>query len=112
MKTLAVTDMIKDYGHTKAVDGISSTVSAGKIFGFLGPNGAGKTTTIRCIMDFIQPSSGTITILGRDARADSVQLKKKIGFLFGYVRLYDKWAGHDHIALAKELTGGQISLKI
>lgn len=107
METLAVTDLAKYYGKTKAVDGISFAVSAGEIFGFLGPNGAGKTTSIRCIMDFIRPTKGAITILGKDAHTDGVQLKKKIGFLSGYVRLYDKWTGHDHIALAKKLTGGE-----
>lgn len=60
----------------KAVDGISFDVEEGEVFGFLGPNGAGKTTTIRCLMDFLRPTSGSIKIFGKNAQVDSVELKK------------------------------------
>jgi ABC-type glutathione transport system ATPase component len=54
-------------GSVKAVDDISFEVKKGEIFGFFGPNGAGKTTTIRCMMDFIRPTSGQIFISGHNA---------------------------------------------
>ena len=97
MNTIEVKDLRKHFGSTKAVDGISFDVRQGEIYGFLGPNGAGKTTTIRCLMDFIRPTSGSIQLLGQDSQANSVELKHRIGYLSGYVRLYDKWTGWEHI---------------
>ncbi|MBI4744052.1 MAG: ABC transporter ATP-binding protein [Actinobacteria bacterium] len=96
---------IKGRDFVKAVDGISLEVKKGEVYGFLGPNGAGKTTTIRCIMDFIHPTSGSIKVLGKDAHKDSVFLKKKIGYLPGNVRLYDKWTGQEHIDFVESLRG-------
>lgn len=89
----------------KAVDGISFGVKKGEIFGFLGPNGAGKTTTIRCMMDFIRPTSGSISVLGKDAQKDSVDIKSKIGYLSGDVKLYDKWTGKEHIQFVEKVRG-------
>ncbi len=64
MSAIEIKNLKKYFGKTKAVDGISLAVEKGEIFGFLGPNGAGKTTTIRCMMDFIRPTEGKISILG------------------------------------------------
>jgi len=105
MNVIEVENLKKYFGKTKAVDGISFEVKKGEIFGFLGPNGAGKTTAIRCMMDFIKPTSGSIKILDRDAQKDSVFLKEKIGYLSGTVRLYDRWTGKEHIDFIKELNG-------
>ena len=76
MPAIEMKNLKKYFGKVKAVDGISLAVEKGEIFGFLGPNGAGKTTTIRCMMDFIRPTGGKIRIFGKDARQDSVELKK------------------------------------
>lgn len=105
MPTIEVTNLTKHFGHTRAVDGISLSVEKGEIFGFLGPNGAGKTTTIRCMMDFIRPTDGSVTMLSKDAQRDAVELKKHIGYLSGYVHLYGKWTGQDHIDFIKKLNG-------
>ena len=80
-----------------ALDSLSLQVERGEVFGFLGPNGAGKTTTIRCLLDFLRPTSGSVQIFGLDNQNNSVELKHRIGYLSGYVRLYDKWTGRDHI---------------
>lgn len=103
---------LKKYFHSgvkrslvKAVDDVSFEVKKGEIFGFLGPNGAGKTTTIRCLMDFIRPTSGKISILGLDSKKDSVKVKAKVGYLSGDIRLYDKWTGADHIKFVERLRG-------
>jgi ABC-2 type transport system ATP-binding protein len=106
MSAIEVKNLQKHFGDTRAIDGISFSVEPGEIFGFLGPNGAGKTTTIRCLMDFIRPTAGSISILGLDAQKDTVALKKKIGFLSGLVHLYDKWTGQDHIDFVGQLNGG------
>ena len=70
MKTTPVIEidsLSKSYGKIQAVKGLSLRVEQGEIFGFLGLNGAGKTTTIRCMLDVIRPSSGSIRVLGLDA---------------------------------------------
>ncbi len=103
MSIIEVKNLSKHFGKTKAVDDISFAVEKGEVFGFLGPNGAGKTTTIRCMIDFIRPSSGSITLLGEDSQIGSVDLNKKIGHLSGYVHFYDKWTGQDHIDFVQKL---------
>lgn len=102
---LEVKNLKKYFGATHAVDDISFALRKGEIFGFLGPNGAGKTTTIRCLMDFIKPDSGRITILDKDAQQDAAVLKRQIGYLPGNVRLYDNWTGTDHISLIENIRG-------
>ncbi len=107
MSVIEVSNLKKYYGKTKAVDGVSFAVEKGEVFGFLGPNGAGKTTTIRCMMDFVRPLAGRVSILGKDAHQDSVELKKKIGYLSGEVRLYGNWTGRAHIEFVRNLDGGK-----
>lgn len=97
-EVIQVKNLKKYFGKTRAVDGIDVDVKKGEIFGFLGPNGAGKTTFIRCLMDFIRPTAGQITILGKNSIINSAELKKDIGFLPGNVRLYDSWTGKEHIS--------------
>jgi len=105
MNAIEVKNLKKHFGKIKAIDGIDFSVEKGEIYGFLGPNGAGKTTTIRCLMDFIRPTEGSITILGKDAQKHSVELNKKIGYLSGQVHLYDKWTGQQHIDFIKATNG-------
>ncbi|MFA6098484.1 MAG: ABC transporter ATP-binding protein [Patescibacteria group bacterium] len=105
MKTIEISSLRKYFGNTKAIDDISLDVDQGQIFGFLGPNGAGKTTTIRAMLSFIRPTSGMIKIFGKDTRKESVEIIKKIGYLSGNVRLYEKWDGQTHINFVKNLNG-------
>src|SRR5262245_28102654 len=74
-----VSDLRKSYGQVHAVDGVSFDVEYGKVFGFLGPNGAGKTTTIRVLTTLIHPTSGTVSIFGKDIVKHQREIKKKIG---------------------------------
>jgi ABC-2 type transport system ATP-binding protein len=103
MNVIEIKNLKKHFGKVKALDGISFDVKKGEIFGFLGPNGAGKTTTIRCMMDFLRPSSGKVNILGLDARQSSVDIKKRIGYLTSDLRLYDNWTGQDHIKFLEDI---------
>ena len=61
---LTVSDLSKNFGDLRALDGVSFEVAPGRITGFLGPNGAGKTTAMRCIFDLVQPDAGAITWMG------------------------------------------------
>lgn len=107
LAAIKVENLKKYFGSIKAVDGISIEVEKGTLFGFLGPNGAGKTTTIRCMMNFIRPMEGSVTILGKDAHKDSVELKNRIGYLSGNVRLYDNWDGRTHIDFIRRFYTGK-----
>ena len=77
----------KMFRRVKAVNDVSLTVEAGQVYGFLGPNGAGKTTTIKMCMDLIQPSRGTIRLLGQEPR--NREMKAKIGYLPEHPYFYD-----------------------
>src|SRR5436305_14578481 len=84
---IVIDKLEKSYGTIQAVKGISMSVEQGEIFGFLGPNGAGKTTTIRCMLDVIRPTAGSIRVLGLDAQHDTMASHQCIGYLPGDVRL-------------------------
>lgn len=89
---IATTDLTKIYPGTStaALDKLTITVNTGEIYGFLGSNGAGKSTTIRTLLNFLQPTSGSATVLGKDSVKDSVELKRDMGYLSGDVALYER----------------------
>jgi ABC-2 type transport system ATP-binding protein len=78
---IKVTDLKKQYGKQKSfvINGISFAVKYGTVFGFLGPNGAGKTTTLKILTSLLNPSSGNITIFGKDLFEKQSEIKRKIG---------------------------------
>lgn len=105
MEALVIADVHKSFGTHHALRGLSVNVRQGEVFGFLGPNGAGKTTTIRCVMDFIRPNRGQISIFGHDAQRDSVELKRDIGFLSSDNVLYGSWTALEHIRFVESIRG-------
>ena len=78
---IEVQDLTKSYGSVKAVDDISFTVNKGEILGFLGPNGAGKTTTMRILTGYMPATSGTARVAGFDVSRDSMEVRRRIGYL-------------------------------
>jgi ABC-2 type transport system ATP-binding protein len=103
---IACAGLTKDYGGGHGVFDLDLTVQQGETFGFIGPNGAGKTTTIRLLMDLIRPDGGRATLLGMDARRDSLAVKRKVGYLPGeLVRFPGVTAGYV-IGLLAGLRGG------
>src|SRR6266852_620432 len=102
---IVIDNLFKSYGNVQAVKGISMRVEQGEIFGFLGPNGAGKTTTIRCMLDVIRPTSGTLRVLGLDAQRDKMALHRRIGYLPGDVRLPGDMTGRQVINYFSRLQG-------
>src|SRR5947209_11395935 len=102
---IVIDNLYKSYGSIQAVKGISLNVQRGEIFGFLGPNGAGKTTTIRCLLDVIRPTSGSIRVLGMDAQRDTLALHQHIGYLPGDVRLPGQMTGKQVIDYFSRLQG-------
>jgi ABC-2 type transport system ATP-binding protein len=80
----------KNYGPTKAVDGIGFEIREGEIFGIVGPNGAGKTTTVECMEGLRVPDQGAIRVLGLDPLRDREQLRHQIGIQLQEGRLPDR----------------------
>ena len=78
---IEVQDLTKAFGSVTAVDHVSFTVNKGEILGFLGPNGAGKTTTMRILSGFVPATSGTARIGGFDVFNDSLEVRRRIGYL-------------------------------
>lgn len=105
MNVIEIRGLNKHFGTTQALKDVTLNVPEGEIFGFLGPNGAGKSTTIRCLMDFIRPTSGTIRILDRNARTHSTELKNLIGYVPAELNLYAGWTVDDHIRFVERVRG-------
>ena len=99
---LEVRGVTKMYGDFKAEDDVTIEVPKGSIYGFLGPNGAGKTTTIRMILDIVQPTSGTISVLGQDS---ALKVRDRIGYLPEEKGLYKKMKAWAIIAYFAGLKG-------
>jgi len=99
--------LAKNYGDVRALRGLDLEVRRGEIFGFLGPNGAGKTTTIRCLLDMIRPSGGKAEVLGFDPQRDSVEVRSRVGYLPGELRLYGYMKAGAMLRLLNGQRGGK-----
>ena len=85
---IQIAGLTKDYGSGHGVFDLDLEIAAGEVFGLIGANGAGKTTTLRLIMDLIRPDAGGVTVLGLDARRDSLEIKRRVGYLTGELPQY------------------------
>ena len=95
-------DLVKDFGDTRAVDGVSLSVPTGSIYGLLGPNGAGKTTILRMLLGIIDPSSGVRRVLGYERPLEAAP---QIGYLPEERGLYPSMHARDAIAFMGALRG-------
>ncbi|WP_336024096.1 ABC transporter ATP-binding protein [Halobellus salinisoli] len=100
MSAIELDGVTKRFEDVTAVSDLSLTVEEGEIFGFLGPNGAGKSTTINLLLDFVRPTSGTVSVLGHDAREDSVAVRERTGVLPEGFDVYDRLTGRAHVEFA------------
>ena len=98
--------LTKDYGAGRGLFDLDLEVPAGQVFGFLGPNGAGKTTTIRCLMGTIRATSGTAFVFGLDCLRDSVEVKRKVGYLPGDLPQFGGLRGREVVAYLGGMRGG------
>ena len=88
MAVISVHDIIKSYGHVRALKGVSLDVAEGEVFGVVGPDGAGKSTLFNILTTLLLPDSGTATVLGRDLFKEYLEIRKSIGYLPGTFSLY------------------------
>jgi len=102
---IEICGLVKNYGTQPALCGYDLTVPDGQLFAFLGPNGAGKTTTIKILVGLIQPTEGSATIDGLDVVADSVEVKRRIGYVPDTPSLYDKLSAWEYLRLLAGLHG-------
>jgi ABC-2 type transport system ATP-binding protein len=93
----------KNFGARQAVDGLSFEAKQGEILGFLGPNGAGKTTTMRMLTGYMPPSSGSATIAGFDIVKESLEVRKRVGYLPETVPLYNDMTLYDYLQFFADL---------
>jgi len=85
---IEVQNLTKTYGNARGIDNVSFNVEKGEIVGFLGPNGAGKTTTMRILTCFMPATSGSASVAGYDVFEDSLNVRKRVGYLPETVPLY------------------------
>jgi ABC-2 type transport system ATP-binding protein len=106
MAAIRLERLSKFYGKARGVVEVDLEVQTGEVFGFLGPNGAGKTTTIRALLDLIRPSSGKATVLGLDSVADSLEIRKRVGYLPGELALWEWMTARQVLDHLESLRGG------
>jgi ABC-2 type transport system ATP-binding protein len=82
-------NLSKSYKEAQALKDLNLTVKQNSIFGFLGPNGAGKSTTIKLLLGLIKPSEGSASIFGHDVQRESVEIRKRVGYLAQDPRYYE-----------------------
>ena len=82
---IEVQNLVRRFGRTDAVDGLSLTVKPGRCYGFFGRNGAGKTTTIKCLLNLIRPTSGQARVFGLDPAAHEVAVKSRLAYVPDFV---------------------------
>jgi sodium transport system ATP-binding protein len=107
---IEVHELVKVYpdhrgGEVRAVEGISFECRAGEIYGLLGLNGAGKTTTLRMLSTALSPTSGSARVAGHDITRESLEVRRKIGFLSGTTGLYHRLTAREMVRIFGELNG-------
>jgi ABC-2 type transport system ATP-binding protein len=103
---ISVTDLVKTFGATRALDGLDLEVARGEVHGFLGPNGSGKSTTIRVLLGLLRADSGRVELLGGDPWRDAVALHRRLAYVPGDVDLWPALTGGEVIDLLGRLRGG------
>ncbi len=102
---IEVNNLSKRYGRHLAVRDVSFSVAKGEIIGFLGPNGAGKTTTLRMLTGYLPPSSGSATVAGFDVFRQSIEARKRIGYMPENVPLYDDMRVREYLIFRARIKG-------
>lgn len=104
---IRITNLVKRYGNSPAVENLSLSVPKGSMFGFLGPNGSGKSTTIGCLTGLLDPTSGTVEILGGRFTAESAELKRRMGVMPETLGLFEPLYAHEFLAFVARMYGLQ-----
>ena len=101
---IKISNFTKKYGNFTAVENLNLEINKGEMIGFVGKNGAGKSTTLRCMLDIIHPTEGTITIQGLDSKKDSKEIKKYVSYIPSESAFYDNITGRQLLKFAMKFT--------
>jgi ABC-2 type transport system ATP-binding protein len=102
---IEVRELSKYYGEVVAVENVSFRVEKGQILGFLGPNGAGKTTTMRVLTCYLPPSAGSVQVAGYDVVEESMEVRRRIGYLPEQPPLYLDMSVADYLRFVAKIKG-------
>ena len=100
---IQVNGLTKYYGARRAIDNLTFDAEQGEIVGFLGPNGAGKTTTMRILTGYMPPTDGTAVVAGYDVVEESMEVRKRVGYLPETVPLYEDMTALDYLKFMADL---------
>jgi gliding motility-associated transport system ATP-binding protein len=100
---IRVEGLTKDYGVRRAIDNLTFNARRGEILGFLGPNGAGKTTTMRILSGFMPPSAGKVEVAGFDILEQSLDVRRRVGYMPETVPLYPDMTVFDSLKFMADL---------
>ncbi len=105
IQTRALTKHYGRNGEIKALQSLNLEIREGELFGFLGPNGAGKSTAIRTLLGLLHPTSGSASVLGLDVVKDSVEIRRRVGYLPSGFAVYDYMSGREYLDHMRALSG-------
>jgi ABC-2 type transport system ATP-binding protein len=97
--------LVKNFGKTRALDGVNLRIRKGSVYGLLGPNGAGKTTTIRILATLLKPDSGSATVLGHDVVREARTVREKVSLTGQYASVDEELNGDENLILVGRLLG-------
>ena len=100
---ISLRQLTKRFGNQTAVDALSLEIPAGQIVGFLGPNGAGKSTTLKMLTGMLEPSSGTATVCGFDLRTQTIEVKRRVGFVPESGAVFESLTGLEYLEMVAAL---------
>ena len=102
---ITTSGLTKYYGDSPGIIDLDLEVSVGEVYGFLGPNGAGKSTTIRTLLNFLFATSGSGSVLGLDIVKDSIEIRRRTGYLPGDMAMYDTMTAREFLLYFANLRG-------
>ena len=107
---IETSDLTKCYGHVVAVGGLSLKIETGEVFGLLGPNGAGKSTTLYMLTGLVRPSSGSVTVFGKDLRRSFLEIASRMGVLVERPSFYGHLTARANLLLLARLAGRHVTV--
>src|SRR5206468_11951059 len=102
---IEVEGLTNTYGLTRAVDKVSFSVRRGEVLGFVGPNGAGKSTTMKILTCYLSPTAGRAMVAGHDVFDDSLEVRKRVGYLPEDTPIYRDMTVVEFLQFAAEMRG-------
>lgn len=104
-------NVTKHYNEIVAVNELNLNIKQGRIFGLLGPNGSGKSTTLKMLMGLVQPTSGSVNVLGIDVQKNPIEVKRLVGYVPESPNIYEFLTGIEYLDFIGDIYGMQADEK-